>query len=196
MNQQLQHRLVGAVVLLSLAIIFIPMMLTGKQAQIDVPELMPMPDAPVFVFENLEIPELQEIPVMDRVVLEQASEPAVSEIATQTEPKDTNPSTSQPMPAQQKPKPTVAATSVPFAKAVQLGWIVQVASLSQKEKALLFRDRLMKAGFSAFVMEHTEKGKSWYRVRVGPVATEAEARKIQGQVEKEFKERGKIMRHG
>jgi DedD protein len=65
--------------------------------------------------------------------------------------------TASPAPAQHPP-------AVPGLHA----WVVQLASLSRESNAVALRDRLRKAGFTAFVERVRVNGKPVFRVRVGP----------------------------
>jgi len=54
-------------------------------------------------------------------------------------------------------------------------WVVQVASLGAIEKANGLASKLKKSGFSAFVEKAEVRGKTYYRVRVGPELDRANA---------------------
>lgn len=79
-----------------------------------------------------------------------------------------------PPPAVAAPAPTPAAQGVGFA--------VQMGAFSKEADAVALRDRLRAAGFSAIVQPvRTDKG-TLSRVRVGPVASRAEAEQLAGRL--------------
>jgi cell division septation protein DedD len=92
-------------------------------------------------------------------------------VAAAPTPATAKPSTAAPKPVE-SPKP--AASNVGFA--------VQLGAFSQPADANALRDKLRAGGFSAFVEQvKTDKG-TLSRVRVGPVASRADADKLKAQV--------------
>ena len=96
-----------------------------------------------------------------------------------------------PKPAVAAAKPPAAASTAPtVAKPVEtpkpaasnVGFAVQLGAFSQAADANALRDKLRAGGFSAFVEQvSTDKG-TLNRVRVGPVASRADADKLKSQV--------------
>ena len=82
------------------------------------------------------------------------------------------------------PKPVAAAPkpAIPAPAAASTGFAVQLAAFSQPADATALRDRVRAAGFSAFTESVTTDKGSLTRVRVGPVATRAEADALKTQV--------------
>lgn len=86
-----------------------------------------------------------------------------------------------------KPAPTTVASAAPAAApakpaAADTGFAVQLGAFGSAEEAGKLRDRARAAGFSAFVEQvRTDKG-VLNRVRVGPVASRADADQLKGQV--------------
>ena len=77
------------------------------------------------------------------------------------------------------PAPTVAASKP---AAANVGFAVQLGAFSNAAEANAMRDKLRAGGFSAFVEQvKTDKG-VLNRVRVGPVASRADADKLKSQV--------------
>ena len=81
------------------------------------------------------------------------------------------------MPVAAAPKPANPAPA-----AASTGFAVQLAAFSQPADATALRDRVRAAGFSAFTESVTTDKGSLTRVRVGPVATRAEADALKTQV--------------
>jgi cell division septation protein DedD len=82
------------------------------------------------------------------------------------------------------PKPVAAAPkpASPVPAATSTGFAVQLAAFSKPADATALRDRVRAAGFSAFTESVTTDKGSLTRVRVGPVATRAEADALKAQV--------------
>lgn len=112
----------------------------------------------------------------------QAGQPAKP---AQTPPAETRPVATAPKPAVAAPKPAVVPAQpveAPKATASNVGFAVQLGAFSHAADANALRDRLRAGGFSAFVEQvKTDKG-TLSRVRVGPVASRADAEQLKAQV--------------
>ncbi|MET0655677.1 MAG: SPOR domain-containing protein [Pseudoxanthomonas sp.] len=87
--------------------------------------------------------------------------------------------TAPPMPT---PAPAVKPVETPKPAASNVGFAVQLGAFSKAADANAMRDKLRAGGFSAFVEQvSTDKG-TLSRVRVGPVASRADADKLKAQV--------------
>lgn len=103
--------------------------------------------------------------------------------------------TESPKPAAAAPKPaaTAAAPSAPAASNV--GFAVQLGAFAKPEDANALRDKVRAGGYSAFVEQvRTDKG-TLSRVRVGPVASRAEADTLKAQVASKFGINGMVRPH-
>jgi len=100
------------------------------------------------------------------------------------------PDVAKPAPTAVAPPPPVVARPVaappnpasPTPAAASTGFAVQLAAFSKPADATALRDRVRAAGFSAFTESVTTDKGSLTRVRVGPVATRAEADALKTQV--------------
>ena len=205
---QFKQRIVGAIVLVALGVIFIPIILNqeGEDSPIsgsnipEKPDVLkelatqqpPVPPAgpdvdtskPRLVDEHTPPVEQTDTAATDKKSetpkkTESAKKP--SEIKSeQTTPTTTD--KAQTPAAQTKPtKPT--STTAGKTRA----WVVQVASFSERNKALKLRDRLRKAKYSAFVESASSAKGTRYRVRVGPVVQRSKADALKTKISKEFK---------
>ncbi len=197
MNEHVKQRLVGAVVLVSLAVIFIPMLLdSGEQGG------MPLfgsniPKKPDYQFEPLDIP-------LDPVKPIEANEPLLVEKAEPAPPKvkPLSPTAkpapaAQPAPPKAKTEPLVVKAETPAEPAKPAAeanaWVVQVGSFSNSANALKLRDKLRARGFTAFV-EKLEGGEGLvYRVRVGPELKRELADTLRDKLQQEMKLKGIVM---
>ena len=110
------------------------------------------------------------------------------------------PTTSTPAPAA-KPVATAPKTAVPTTTAApkpaasNVGFAVQLGAFSQVADANALRDKLRANGFSAFVQQvKTDKG-TLSRVRVGPVASRADAEALKSQVAAKSGIQGMVSAH-
>ncbi|MEA5666846.1 SPOR domain-containing protein [Stenotrophomonas sp. MH1] len=115
------------------------------------------------------------------------AEPARPVAATpRPEPKPEAPKPAAPKPETPKPvattpaRPDVRTPAAPAASNV--GFAVQLGAFSQPTEANALRDRVRAAGFSAFVEQVRTDNGTLNRVRVGPVASRAEADQLKAQV--------------
>ena len=202
MDNILKQRLVGAIVLISLAVIFLPMMFSGNgqftsRFNASIPE-QPSYDilAPRKEVEEQSLTVLEKVPLIDPVEVT----PPEAEPVPQTKPAADVEQQLSPTPVPHKPvNATVPAQ--PVAKPVQseaakpkvTGWVVQVGSFSKERNAITLRNRLRKKGLASFVVTGKGKNGPIYRVRIGPELTRKQASKILNSVENETKLKGLIL---
>jgi DedD protein len=186
MNQLLKQRLVGAVVLVSLAVIFIPIILEGPDDEWS-PRNQGMPEPPQIIYHaegDVELPlpveeRPEESPPPGRVTAEpQPRSPVDAGAATAAQPA----SRSEPAAAAPAPAPQPARSSPPSVPAASGDWVIQVGRFTQRLNAQGLRDRLKKAGYAAFLREDkTDSGQSW-QVLVGPLKLRGDAEKIRDEL--------------
>jgi len=196
MDNLLKQRLVGAIVLVALGVIFIPMLLEGPNRTL-VPEMDEMP-APETLAPELPLkpfPPAAEPKPAQRAVLTDAT-------ADAPQPPSPGPAAPEPDPAS---KPASASTPAPVVTAVPGttkktvpaaagdSWVVQVVSLSNRANALALRDRLRKGGFATQVEQVLVGGETRYRVRVGPFLARDEAERVRAQIAERFAQNGRVM---
>jgi len=135
-----------------------------------------------------------------------APAPAVTTQALPPEPARPAPAKPAPAPATTAAttpaKPATAPAQAPAAKpeppkpaASSVGFAVQLGAFSKAEEATALRDKVRAGGFSAFVEQvRTDKG-TLSRVRVGPVASRADADQLKAQVAARFGINGMVRPH-
>ncbi|WP_119717562.1 SPOR domain-containing protein [Cognatilysobacter tabacisoli] len=133
-----------------------------------------------------------------------ASQPAPAPTASvsapvplpESKPAATQPVAPAPKPAAPKPVATAPAKPVEAPKpAAALGFAVQLGAFGNAAEATKLRDRARAAGFSAFVEAvPTDKG-TLNRVRVGPVASRAEADALKAQLSSKLGVSGIVRPH-
>ncbi len=201
-NNRIKQRIVGAVILVSIAVIVLPMILSESgEPEISGSNIPPKPDhlvkTEIIPLEIKKLPDPADS-VQRRVVQQRSStentnmeESPEVVVATPVEEVVTVPEV-EPVSKPQPPK--AEAPRKPETVATVSGWVVQVGSFSSQSNAMALREKLRANGFNAFV-ERVDAGNIVYRVRVGP-----ELKKTQAQVVKEsLKEKmaldGLVMRH-
>jgi cell division septation protein DedD len=98
-------------------------------------------------------------------------------------------------PVQAKPAPVAVAVKPAAPAAADVGFAIQLAAFSKAADATALRDRARAAGFSAFTETvPTDKG-NLVRVRIGPVASRAEADRLQAQVQAKLGIAGVVRPH-
>ena len=183
---RLKQRLVGAVVLVALAVIFIPMLLSGGRDM----------EMPVF---GSNVPDRSaEITSIKHIEIEETP---------QSEQRPVNPKRipiahGLPEPEIVKEKKTIIEKIVNLAEPgeekpviKETVWAVQVGSFNKKTNALGLKDKLRKKKIHAFVERIMKDNKVIYRVRVGPEITRKKAEALKQKLKKEFKLNGLVVKH-
>ena len=195
MHQRLKERLVGAAVLVVIAVIFIPMLLTGPIDSSSI-EKTNIPERPSEKFSSKLVPLndslkpiVEEPNSIDDVIDEtQSSEEALIGITDVNE--DTVEETVEKVVVEKK---TVQEKTVKDKKVGLTAWVVQLGSFSTKVNADKLNLSLRKAGFPAFVEPLTKKGKTSYRVRVGPEILRADADALLKKIKAKMKLDGIVL---
>lgn len=154
MDEGLKKRLIGAAVLASLAVIFVPMLFEEPPSR--PPPLPPLPSKPPvtdFASEMLR----EEVPAVTPLAPKPVAVEPPEAVAPPVEP------------APQKPVQ-------PQQRAGLSAWVVQVGSFSSRDNADKLVAKLRAAKLPTPDPEFVDRrGKRYYRVRVGPVVERAEA---------------------
>lgn len=205
-DKGLVQRIVGALVLLALAVIFVPMLFNreddGQQVVVDAPAMPDTPEAPVIQTQPVEVPEHEDEPVLDHyeIIEEGPATASGTPAAPIQEPPAITPAPAPAAPAATPAQPPVApaapAASAPPAEPrldasnVPVSWSVQLASLSSRENADKLQQTLRSQGYNAYV--RTADGMN--RVFVGPLIERAEANRLRDQLQRQQKLDGFVVR--
>ena len=200
MEQQLKERLVGAAVIILVAVIFIPMFLSDKpvtdQAQSDIvvnPENSHSNQQeyhssikPIEISETEITPVIiPEPPIAKSEEIEEVVQPVLSEAGT----KPSEVVTETKAVAIDK---SGAASNMP---GKTQGFVVQLGSFSSKENAEKLNQRLLDAGFKAFVEPLQSSQKTVYRVRVGPSLKKSRVEKFKTEIKSKLGVDGIIVQY-
>jgi len=178
LDEALKKRLIGAAVLASLAVIFVPM-LVEEPADRQPPEAVPEPP-PAKPFESSLL--RREVPLLP---------PAVPPTQARTEEEQVAPASIVPV----APKPAPPVSSEPATPRPGLAaWVVQVGSFSSLANARKLVGRLRKAGLQVLDPERIQlRHKVLYRVQVGPVLERRRAKAMLPVVNKVAGTRGRVL---
>ncbi|MGF0237158.1 SPOR domain-containing protein [Rhodococcus sp. IEGM1300] len=202
LDKTYKQRMVGALVLVALAVIFLPMLFSRqdeqRQVTVDAPAAPQAPSVPPVQVQPVVVPEPQSLP--------QEPVPSDDDIAQQEEPsmpiapvapapaakpvapaKPVTPPAQPIAPAPGKPDTTQSRVD---ANGLSISWSVQLASLSSRESAQSLQKTLRSQGYNAYI--RTADGKN--RVFVGPLIERAEADRLRDLLGRQQNLKGFVVR--
>ena len=179
MDTGLKQRLIGAAVLVALAVIFLPMLVKGPAPDSGVSDVsIKMPDGPEGELETRELPLVMpgEVPKggavgMDTTPVDRPSTATVPPPATAADPAATG--SDQPVSSD----PAATASSLP-ATAAGGDYAVHFGAYASQKGADTVVASAKAAQLPAYSEATTVNGKPAFRVRIGPYATRAEAESV------------------
>ncbi|MEE4193127.1 MAG: SPOR domain-containing protein [Halieaceae bacterium] len=213
MNDILKQRLVGALVLIALGVIFWPVLFVeGERGSLDrETQLEPMP-----ALEDVTIPAPQPIdgveparPAPEPTPEELAALPAEADQEAAPEPEPEPAPAPQPKP-KPKPKPKRAAVpplpdtegerAAPASPAlddqgIPIAWVLQVASVSSREKADQLTASLIGHGYKAYHRAIRRDDAVLYRVFIGPVFEREKLAAVKRDIDKQLNVSALIARY-
>lgn len=199
-----KQRMVGALVLVALAVIFLPMLFTRedeqRQIQVDAPTAPQVPVMPQVQVEPVAVPEPQPIaeePAPPEEVAQEQVAPAPAAPAPAPTPVVSKPVTAVKPPAV-TPAQTVAQAPAKLdttqkrvdANGLPVSWSVQLVSLSNRASADNLQKTLRNQGYNAYV----RSSGGMNRVFVGPLLERAEADRLRDMLGKQQNLKGFVVR--
>lgn len=184
MNDGLKQRLVGAVVLAALAVIFVPSLLREQQPE-PVDTRTQIPERPAIEPLAFEVPQqpdnIEPAPAPDTMFLpEDPGQPVHDDLELDSEVREP---TEQPEESDKSATPDKEQLAEQGVQA----WVVQVASFSNSETANKLRDRLQEQGYKAYVRSVAIGSGTVSRVYIGPKLKRAEAESIKSAVDQSLR---------
>jgi DedD protein len=204
-NEILRQRLVGALILLALGVVFWPIIFV-EPGDINDQDVSQIPPRPGVDTRAIAAPDKSNLRVSPK--LESRAQARRDELA-----RDAAPAAQNPPSAPAAPKAVDTAKAVPAviqshrnrteapekpkldAEGVPIAWILQVASVSDSGKADALRGRLLELGYKAYVKKVHRSGKVLLRVYVGPKFERAQLDKIKSSVDAEFSVESMVVRY-
>jgi|AntRauTorcE11898_2_1112593.scaffolds.fasta_scaffold18702_2 DedD protein len=188
----LKQRIIGALVLVSLAVIFVPMMFDEPHSEretstIQIPEEPPFPEVEMPEPETTEPPEYR-IEEMDPAVVgdsvaEAPEPPETTETAGSSQPTEPAGAAEAPQPEQSEQNESVSAE---FTRSLEGAWVVQLGSFGSDENATRLRDQVRDRGYSSHLQRVARGDTELTRVFSGPFAEKAEAEKAKQVLDTAF----------
>ncbi|GHS83423.1 cell division protein [Pseudomonas sp. PAGU 2196] len=210
LDKGMKQRMVGALVLVALAVIFLPMLFTRedemRQVRVEAPQAPAMPSLPEVQVEPVAVPEpqvLAEETQQPPVVVDESTAPA----STPSQPITPSPQTQTQAQAAKPPAPKVepkpAATPAPAVAAAKpaapskidvnglpVSWSIQLASLSNRAGAESLQQTLRSQGYNAYI----RSAGGMNRVYVGPLIERAEAERVRDAINRKHSLKGFVVR--
>jgi len=212
LDKAYKQRMVGALVLVALAVIFLPMLFSRqdeqRQVTVEAPSAPRAPSVPQVQVDPVVVPEPQALPEEPVPSDDEVAQPVVpakpiapaAPVAPAAKPVASAPA---PVPAlAAKPsvapsQPISAASGKPDttqsrvdANGLSVSWSVQLASLSSRESAESLQKDLRSQGYNAYI--RTADGKN--RVFVGPLIERAEADRLRDLLGRQKNLKGFVVR--
>jgi DedD protein len=212
LDKAYKQRMVGALVLVALAVIFLPMLFSRqdeqRQVTVEAPAAPQAPALPQVQVEPVVVPEPQALPQEpvpsdDEIAQQESVVPAVPVAPAPAAKPVTPPPAPAPVsalaakPATAPAQPITAAPGKPDttqsrvdANGLSVSWSVQLASLANRESAEKLQKTLRSQGYNAYI--RTADGKN--RVFVGPLIERAEADRLRDLLNRQQNLKGFVVR--
>ena len=193
-----KHRVVGAIILVCVAVVALPLILSDRAVAPPTQPVaeVPTPNTRVVVTPITPVPLPSNVPpatVKTIPSLVTPTAPAPSSSA----PSANSAVASNPTPSRNGASAPVTPSSVPAVAAsakpaVTKGWIVQVGAFSDTDNANRLKENLVRRGYAPELDKIALNKTQVVRVRVGPYVTEAEARATLGRIQRELSVKGVV----
>lgn len=199
-DSKFKQRIIGALVLVALAIIFLPMLFKSKdepalpQTRVEAQPMPRLTEPPAFPVEEVELPDFEPVveppapPIEEYTFIEHdpapiepvVEAPVVVEVqpAPVTAPPPASKPETPPVPAKpvvSKPEPAVAkpapVVSQPARVEAPASWAIQLGSLGNLANAQKLRDSYQARHYTAYISSDA----GVHKVFIGPLIREAEA---------------------
>ena len=192
-----KQRMVGALVLVALAVIFLPMLFTRedeqRQIQVDVPTAPQVPVMPQVQVEPVPVPEPQPIaeePAPPEDVAQEQVAPAPAAVASKPVAAVKPPAVTPAQTVAQAPAKLDTTQKRVDANGLPVSWSVQLVSLSNRASADNLQKTLRNQGYNAYV----RSSGGMNRVFVGPLLERAEADRLRDLLGKQQNLKGFVVR--
>ncbi|WAE54883.1 SPOR domain-containing protein [Stutzerimonas frequens] len=195
LDKGLLQRMVGALVLIAIAVIFVPMLFNRqddlRHVTVDAPSIPAAPVVADIQMQPVEVPEAKSAPEGFEIIEEEGDATAATAedpVPAPVEPlasADPAPAPAPAAPAEpQKPEPRLDNNNLP------VSWSIQLASLSNRASAENLQQTLRSQGYNAYI--RTADGMN--RVFVGPLVERSEANRLRDVLQRQQKLDGFVVR--
>jgi DedD protein len=193
-----KHRIVGAIVVVALAVLLVPMILDENEPPAEIKSVTELPppkspgeagDTRVVVTPVAELAEPVKAPAKpEPSILAATPAPTPPAAVEQAAPLAATEPVSDKAPekaATAAAKPAKTAKTVSEPKKIDKGWVIQIGVYKERANAERLRERLGAQGHKVKAEQVTLDGAKATRLRMGPYSDRATALKIQARIEKE-----------
>lgn len=172
MDVRLKQRMVGAFVLVTLAIIILPMLLDGT-AENRERMIAKIPEAPRINLKRISVKDIKQ--KMEQMERASAAQLPIEEVDEHEYKDETG--------------FTLDRNNLP------VSWSLQVGSFQSKENATNLREKLRGADYHSYILHaNTSKGETW-RVLVGPMLKKSLLSEMVTRIEEKFEVKGQVVRY-
>lgn len=188
-----RHRIVGAIIVVALAVIFIPMILSNRETPADRTDASNLAPRDTAVEENKVAVTKLPLPESTNAKTDPApaAAPASDKPAEMTAPTEVKEAKAAATPTASAPAKTAAAKI--DAKAPGGGWVVQVGTFSNTANAARLEKKLRAEGQPLLVERISLEGGKAVRLRVGPFRERDAALKARDRIHKEVGVKGVVL---
>ncbi|MEW6174972.1 MAG: SPOR domain-containing protein [Pseudomonadota bacterium] len=201
LDKGLLQRMVGALVLIAIAVIFVPMLFNRqddlRHVTVDAPSIPAAPVVADIQMQPVEVPEAKSAPEGFEIIEEggdataATAEDPVPAPVEPLAPADPAPATAPSAPTAptapaepQKPEPRLDNNNLP------VSWSIQLASLSNRASAESLQQTLRSQGYNAYI----RAADGMNRVFVGPLVERSEANRLRDVLQRQQKLDGFVVR--
>lgn len=202
----LKQRIIGALVLISLAVIFVPMVFDEPHSErtstsINIPEEPPFPEveapesdiAPPPSYQQNQAssqePATQDFKIVenDEPAAQSASSNSGSAEPEVTKPAAPEPSKPEPMASKEPEAPVrTKQTEAEFTRSLKGAWVVQLGSFGNSDNARGLRDEVREKGYNSHLQEVVRGDNTLTRVFSGPFSEKSKAEAAKRALDKAF----------
>ena len=189
----LKQRIIGALVLVSLAVIFVPMVFDEPHSErtstsINIPEEPPFPEVESPKSDIAQTPPYQQDQASNsgsadqdfRILENDEPEPA-------TQPEPPQPEPPQPETPKQTESPAnTEQTNAEFTRSLEGAWVVQLGSFGNGDNARRLRDSVREKGYGSHLQEVVRGDSTLTRVFSGPFAEKTKAESAKRTLDEAF----------
>ena len=214
MDNILKQRLIGALILVALGVVFWPIIFVEPEGPGGLPGAR-IPPPPAVDSSPIEPPDTAGLRQAPEVVAQREARAEEAAALAEAEPAVVLPEPEpEPAPEPVPEQATVAeseqrAVAEPTrstrkaapespqldAQGIPVAWLLQVVSLSNKSRAESIRDDLIADGHKAYVKPIKSADRTLYRVYIGPKFERAQLERIQGEIDRQLGVKSLVARY-
>ena len=210
MDNILKQRLIGALILVALGVVFWPIIFVEPEGPGGLPGArIPPPPAvdssPIEPPDTAGLRQAPEVVAQREARAEEAAALAEAEPAVVLPEPEPEPEPEQAIVAESEQRAVAeptrstrkAAPESPQldAQGIPVAWLLQVVSLSNKSRAESIRDDLIADGHKAYVKPIKSADRTLYRVYIGPKFERAQLERIQGEIDRQLGVKSLVARY-